>query len=64
MVIVVGFEDDGTPIFNDPAFKAGVRKTYKRADFEKAWCFSKRTVYLMTPDRAKLPRDLHKVWGF
>ncbi len=64
LVIVVGFENDGTPIFNDPAFKAGVRKTYKRADFEKAWCYSKRTVYLMTPDRAKLPRDLHKVWGF
>ena len=64
LVIVVGFENDGTPIFNDPAFKTGVRKTYKRADFEKAWCFSKRTVYLMVSDNLKLPKDIHKVWSF
>jgi Peptidase_C39 like family len=64
LVIVVGFEKDGTPIFNDPAFKAGVRKTYRRADFEKAWCYSKRTVYVMVSDHTRLPRDPHKVWSF
>lgn len=64
LVILVGFEKDGTPIFNDPAFKTGVRKTYKREDFERAWCFSKRTVYLMVSDDKKLPRDVHKVWSF
>ena len=64
LVIVVGFEKDGTPIFNDPAFKTGVRKTYKRSDFEKAWCFSKRTVYIMVSDKTKLPKDVHKVWSF
>jgi hypothetical protein len=64
LVIVVGFKADGTPIFNDPAFKAGVRKTYRRADFEKAWCFSKRTVYVMISDKTKLPKDVHKVWTF
>ncbi|MBS1728424.1 MAG: C39 family peptidase [Armatimonadetes bacterium] len=64
LVIVVGFEDDGTPIFNDPAFKTGVRKTYKRDDFERAWCYSDRTVYLMVPDNKKLPPDPHKVWSF
>lgn len=64
LVIVVGFEKDGTPIFNDPAFKTGVRKTYKREDFERAWCFSKRTVYLMVSDSQKLPKDIHKVWSF
>lgn len=64
LVILVGFEPDGTPIFNDPAFKTGVRKTYKREDFEKAWCYSKRTVYLMVADNKKLPKDIHKVWSF
>lgn len=64
LVIVVGFLKDGTPIFNDPAFKTGVRKTYKREDFERAWCFSKRTVYLMVPEGKKMPRDVHKVWTF
>ena len=64
LVIVVGFEKDGTPIFNDPAFKTGVRKTYKRADFERAWCFSKRTVYVMVSEHTKLPKDIHKVWSF
>lgn len=64
LVIVVGFQDDGTPIFNDPAFKDGVRKTYKREDFERAWCFSDRTVYLMVPESKKLPADPHKVWSF
>ncbi|HLO99982.1 MAG TPA: C39 family peptidase [Fimbriimonas sp.] len=64
LVIVVGFRPDGTPVINDPAFKAGVRKTYKRADFEKAWCFSKRTVYLMLPDSKKLPKDPLKLWSF
>ncbi len=64
LIIVVGFERDGTPIFNDPAFKTGVRKTYKRADFERAWCYSKRTVYVMVSDHTKLPKDIHKVWSF
>ena len=64
LVIVVGFQDDGTPIFNDPAFKDGVRKTYKRQDFERAWCYSKRTVYLMVSDKTKLPADPKKVWSF
>lgn len=64
LVIVVGFRPDGTPIFNDPAFKNGVRKTYKREDFEKAWCFSKRTVYLMVADSKKLPKDPRKLWSF
>jgi hypothetical protein len=64
LVIVVGFQADGTPILNDPAFKDGVRKTYPREDFEKAWCYSHRTVYLMVPDEVQLPPDVHKIWGF
>ena len=64
LILVVGFKEDGTPIMNDPAFKDGVRKTYPRADFEKAWCYSHRTVYLMVPDSVKLPADPKKLWSF
>ena len=62
LVLVVGFTEDGTPIFNDPAFKDGVRKTYKRDDFERAWNYSNRTVYIIHPVGLKLPASRHKVW--
>jgi hypothetical protein len=64
LILVVGFLADGTPIINDPAFKDGVRKTYPREDFEKAWQYSKRTVYIMIPDSQKLPRDTRGLWNF
>lgn len=64
LILVVGFEEDGTPVVNDPAFKDGVRKTYPRQDFEKAWCYSHRTVYLMVPDSVSMPRDPNRVWTF
>lgn len=64
LILVVGFLEDGTPVVNDPAFKDGVRKTYPRQDFEKAWCYSHRTVYLMVPDSVTMPKDVNRVWGF
>lgn len=64
LILCVGFRSDGTPILNDPAFKDGVRKTYPREDFEKAWCYSHRTVYLMAPDSVKFPADPHRVYTF
>jgi hypothetical protein len=64
LVLCVGFKEDGTPIINDPAFKDGVRKTYSRADFEKAWCYSSRTVYLVVPDSVKTPADPNRVYTF
>jgi hypothetical protein len=60
LVLVVGFTEDGTPVFNDPAFKDGVRKTYPREDFERAWNYSARTVYIVHPIGTSLPRS--KVW--
>ena len=60
LVLVVGFTEDGTPVFNDPAFKEGVRKTYPRDDFEKAWNYSARTVYIVHPIGTKLTAS--KVW--
>ncbi len=55
LVVLVGFASNGDPIFNDPARKGQVRMTYKREDFEKAWLYSKRTVYLVHPEGAKIP---------
>jgi hypothetical protein len=55
LVVLVGFTKDGDPIFNDPA-ALDVRVTYKRADFEAAWSYSKRTVYVMYP-RTVIPPD-------
>lgn len=62
LVVLVGFTKDGEPIFNDPAFKNQVRKSYKRSDFEKAWRYSNRTVYLVYPEGAKIPRDTEGLW--
>lgn len=50
LVVLVGFDANGDPIFNDPARRAQVRRTYKLADFEAAWSHSKRTVYLIYPE--------------
>ncbi len=60
LVLVVGFTKDGTPVFNDPAFKEGVRKTYPRDDFERAWNYSARTVYIVHPIGMRLSKS--KVW--
>ncbi|MBL8068137.1 MAG: peptidase C39 family protein [Armatimonadetes bacterium] len=48
LVVVVGFQDDGTPIFNDPGRNV-VRMTYLRDDFARAWAESKNTVYIVHP---------------
>ncbi len=55
LVIVVGFDDNGDVIANDPGISAKVRRTYKRSDFMKGWNTSKRTVYICHPESIKLP---------
>ncbi len=62
LVVLVGFDASGNPVINDPAFKDHVRKTYKRADFEKAWAYSKHTVYLIYPEAANIPTDTDGLW--
>ncbi|MFM9873626.1 MAG: C39 family peptidase [Fimbriimonadaceae bacterium] len=56
LVVVVGFDKDGDPIFNDPGRNI-VRLTYKRADFEKAWGNSNNTVYVIHPRGWKIPKN-------
>ncbi|RYG41816.1 hypothetical protein EON79_20095 [bacterium] len=54
LVVLVGFDEKGNPVFNDPAFKEP-RKAYPRADFERAWAYSNHTVYLVHPADAETP---------
>jgi uncharacterized protein YvpB len=54
LVVVVGFDENGKPVFNDPGRNI-VRLTYERADFERAWSSSGRTVYLIHPKGWRMP---------
>lgn len=55
LVVLVGFDKDGDPVFNDPGKEDQIRRTYKRANFIKAWNQSKRTVYIVHPESVTLP---------
>jgi hypothetical protein len=58
LLVVVGFTDDGDVVVNDPASstRAGVRRTYDRAEFERAWLpTSGGTAYLIWDDAHPLP---------
>lgn len=56
LVVVVGFDANGDPVFNDPG-RHEVRWTYKRSDFQRAWEHSSRTVYLVYPRIWRTPLD-------
>jgi hypothetical protein len=62
LVVLIGFTAQGDPIFNDPAKSDEVRRTYKRANFEKAWKTSGRTVYIVHPEGAKVPSSSNGLW--
>jgi len=62
LFVLVGFDANGDPIFNDPG-RFRVRQTYKLADFEKAWDTSQRTVYLIYPETLKPPPDPLHHWA-
>jgi hypothetical protein len=62
LVVLVGFDKDGNPVFNDPGDRKQVRKTYKREDFKRAWDYSKRTVYLIYPEGHPIPLPIGNEW--
>lgn len=62
LVVLVGFTKEGDPVINDPARRGDVRHVYKRADFERAWLYSKRTVYIVHPEDAKPPAGGEGRW--
>lgn len=58
LVVLVGFDDAGNPIVNDPAAwsNATVRRVYDRAQFERAWLRgSGGIVYVIHPPEVPLP---------
>lgn len=62
LVVLIGFDGDGNPIFNDPADNHHVNTTFKRSDFEKGWADSGRTVYLVYPVGTLVPVPEHGEW--
>ena len=54
LVVLVGFDNRGKPIFNDPG-KNVVRMQYDRDAFDRAWAASGRTCYLIYPKKHKIP---------
>lgn len=67
LTVCIGFTEDGDVVINDPAtnLEKGqhVRHIYKRADVEKAWAASHRTVYVVYPEGTKLPEDRFGHWS-
>ena len=61
LMVLVGFSATGDPVFNDPARHELETTTYRRADFERAWMYSNRTVYLVYPEGAAVPTPLRVV---
>jgi hypothetical protein len=58
LVVIVGFTESGDVVVNDPAAttRAGVRRTYDRAQFEDAWLpTSGGTVYVIHDDAHPVP---------
>lgn len=62
LVVLVGFTLEGDPVFNDPNSRI-TPTTYKRSDFEGAWDYSHRTVYLIYPTGSKIPESPHERWA-
>jgi hypothetical protein len=58
LLVLVGFDVDGNPVVNDPAFPndGQVQATYQRSEFEPLWLqASGGTVYLIYPEGRSVP---------
>lgn len=55
LMVLIGFNEKGDPIINDPAKSKSVRQVYPRALFAKAWAASKNTVYVVRSTNQPLP---------
>jgi hypothetical protein len=66
LVVIVGFDAAGNPIVNDPAAPndATVQRTYKRAQFEKAWLGKSGGMVYVIHDAAHPlpPRNTNTNW--
>jgi hypothetical protein len=65
LLVIVGFEQNGNPIVNDPAASsdAAVQRTYDRAQFERNWMTSTGgIVYVIHPASVPLPPSPQGNW--
>jgi hypothetical protein len=66
LVVCIGFTKDGDVVINDPAtrFDRGesVRRIYKRANVINSWTQSHHAVYLVYPEKAKIPANEYGHW--
>jgi hypothetical protein len=61
IVVVIGMGKNGEMVINDPGRKQ-VHQIYPRENFIKAWAESQNTVYLIYPERAKIPPNSFRHW--
>jgi hypothetical protein len=63
LVVLVGFDRAGDPVFNDPGRSVEIRQTYNREHFERAWAASGNTVYLIYPAEKRPPDNRRGHWA-
>lgn len=61
LVVCIGFTSKGDIVVNDPG-RRQVRQIYKREDLVRAWAESEKTVYLVYPVGAEVPKDRFGHW--
>ncbi len=62
LVVVVGFDERGDVVLNDPGTRIAMRKTVPRDRFAAAWAESHNTVYLIHPTDHPVPHSPHGHW--
>ncbi|MEJ0089994.1 MAG: C39 family peptidase [Limisphaerales bacterium] len=66
LIVCIGFTENGDVVINDPATRLekgeSVRRIYKRADVIHSWTKSHNTVYLVFPDKVKIPANVYGHW--
>ena len=64
VVLCTGFTENGDVVINDPGTnpKDRVRHVCKRQNVINAWKKSNNTVYLIYPEKAKIPKDKYEHW--
>jgi hypothetical protein len=62
LVVCIGFDENGNIVVNDPGRRM-VRQVYLRENLIKAWAESENTVYLVYPEKWKVPQDRFGHWS-
>jgi hypothetical protein len=62
LVVCVGFTADGQVILNDPGTRQNVQKVFSRERVMDAWAYSHYAVYIIHPERLKLPASRCGTW--